>query len=126
MRRPLVEVVLSLAVVLVGLVAMFRVLAVGTSSTWRLTERELRAQALLEAIRRAPPDALDCLAATPADGWVVCEARCRAALGAAASPEACRYADEARRGSFVQKIGRVYDAQITVGGSVTLRTGVFR
>ncbi len=88
----LVEILISLAVVLVGMLALFRTLAVsviGSSTSSRLSQAHLRASALIEAIRSAPKPALDCLRLNTAPNWSGCETTCLTSLGAAARPESC-------------------------------------
>lgn len=75
----LLEIMLSMAVVLVGMFFLFRVLSVaskGTQSSQRLTQGLSRAQLVLEAMRTAPPAVLDCLQRSPATSWATCEADC--------------------------------------------------
>jgi type II secretory pathway pseudopilin PulG len=80
MRRPrgatLVEVLISLALVIVGLAGLLATLStssVASSQSSRLSQAQLRAQTILENIRFAPKAALDCLASTAANNWVTCE-----------------------------------------------------
>jgi hypothetical protein len=76
----LVEILISLAVVLVGMLALFRTLAssvVGASSASRVSQAQLRAEQILEDIRVAPTGALICLASTTPDKWSTCEAICK-------------------------------------------------
>jgi type II secretory pathway pseudopilin PulG len=126
MRRTrgatLVEVLLSLAVVLGGMLAMLSVLRsslLGSVSASRVDQAEVRAQALLETMRLLPAKDLECLAATPSGEW----ARCGS--GFAVGPWPFRL-----ESGGVVRHGRVFDAQVMVGWggghAVTLRTGIFR
>jgi Tfp pilus assembly protein PilV len=88
----LVEILISLAVVLVGMLALFRTLAVsvlGSSTSSRLSQAHLRASAIVEAIRSAPKPALDCLRLNTPPNWAGCETTCLAQLGAAAKADSC-------------------------------------
>ncbi|HZS37320.1 MAG TPA: prepilin-type N-terminal cleavage/methylation domain-containing protein [Polyangia bacterium] len=90
----LVEILISLAVVLVGMLALFRTLAVsvvGSGTSSRISQAQLRATAILEAIRAAPKPALDCLVTTTAPGWAACETVCQANLTSplTTKPQAC-------------------------------------
>lgn len=88
----LVEILLSLAVVLVGMLAMFRVLASsvqGGASSSHLSQAQFRAETILEAIRSAPSGALACLSSTPPGNWSNCEALCRTLMGATPSAQSC-------------------------------------
>lgn len=75
----LLEIMLSMAVVLVGMFFLFRVLSVaskGTQASQRLTQGLARAQLVLESMRAAPPSVLDCLSTTAVSSWPTCEAVC--------------------------------------------------
>ncbi len=90
----LVEILISLAVVLVGMLALYKTLTVsivGTSASSRITQAQLRASSILEAMRNAPKPALDCLAQNAASNWAACEATCLANQtgGGLASPQSC-------------------------------------
>ena len=88
----LVEILISLAVVLIGMLALYKTLSVsivGTTTSSRLTQAQLRAAAILEAMRNAPKPALDCLAQNAATNWNGCEATCLANEQAGASPQSC-------------------------------------
>lgn len=92
----LIEILISLAVVLVGMLALFKTLATsvtGSMTASRLTQAQQRAVLVTEAIRVAPKPAIRCLASTAASGWAACEAVCRANLlsGQANKAEACVY-----------------------------------
>ena len=104
----LLEIMLSLAVVLVGMLALFRVLSVaskGTSRGQRFIQAQARAQQIIENIRTAatygnnvlgmPPGVgasiAQCLIGYGADQWSICEAQCKAALPAGASQQACMF-----------------------------------
>jgi Tfp pilus assembly protein PilV len=87
----LIEILISLAVVLVGLLALFRTLATsvsGSATASRLSQAQQRAVMVMEAIRIAPRAALDCLATTQATNWATCEATCRGTQ-TSAKPDWC-------------------------------------
>lgn len=140
----LIEVMIALAVVLVGMLGLFRVLSVsvvGSSSAVRFTQAQARAGQILEAIRVAPPAAVSCLASKTADQWATCETTCLGALsGVLPSPQACVFTtlsttsqDKDRtnepyflvydtttpsRSSYVAAggtSGHLYDVQVTIG-----------
>jgi hypothetical protein len=121
----LVEVLLSLAIVLGGTLAMAQVLSSslqGSRSAARIDQAEARAQAVLESLRIAPEVALECLQKT--SDWSECEKLC-AACSFTVGPAPFRL-EKAQ----LWRHGRVWDAQLTVGWggghAVTLRSGVFR
>jgi prepilin-type N-terminal cleavage/methylation domain-containing protein len=91
----LIEIMISMAVVLVGMMAMFGVLrsSIGGSATAsRLTQAQVRAQTILESIRQSPNDALACLvAASNVTAWTTCETTCKNDLPAVHSQDACVY-----------------------------------
>jgi Tfp pilus assembly protein PilV len=75
----LIEVLISLALTIVGLLAVFATLStasVASQSSSRLSQAEARARTILETVRLAPTPALDCLATTAATGWAACETTC--------------------------------------------------
>ncbi len=140
----LIELMVSMAVVLVGMLGLFKVL--GTSvragqTAQKFIQAQARAQQVMEAMRTAPKPVLDCLAGAPATAWAPCELSCKTALGAQASPTACifssvngatgatndstlqQYAvivdgNDDTRSSWVRPAGvsgRVYDTQLTIG-----------
>jgi Tfp pilus assembly protein PilV len=79
----LVEVLVALGMVLVGMLAMFRVLGTsvsGSSTASRLSQAQTRAITILESIRHSPSLALACLAANPPSNWASCEQICWSAL----------------------------------------------
>ncbi len=76
----MVEVLISLAIVLVGMAGLFKVLSssvAGSSAASRISQAQLRAQLLLESIRAANLDTLTCLGAQPPSAWGSCETVCR-------------------------------------------------
>jgi type II secretory pathway pseudopilin PulG len=91
----LVEIMVSLMVVLVGMLALFRTLGTsvtGSMTASRMTQAQQRAVLVAEAMRVAPPPALTCLAGTKAAGWDACELTCLAYLtGPTKSRDACVY-----------------------------------
>jgi prepilin-type N-terminal cleavage/methylation domain-containing protein len=121
----LIEVMLSMAVVLVGMLALFRVLSVasaGSQQSQRFSQALARAQLVIEAMRRAPPTVLQCLATTPATSWTNCETLCRTQwLGAATSPQSCIFSTLANVGLDVDGTNQsyvvLYDANNLVRGS---------
>ncbi len=122
----LVEVLLSLAIVLGGTLAMAQVLTSslqGSRSAARIDQAEARAQAILESLRVAPEAALECLQNHPAD-WSRCQALCPA-CSFTVGPAPYRLEK-----AHLWRHGRVWDAQLTVGWggghAVTLRSGVYR
>ena len=83
MKRPrgftLLEVMMSLVLVLIGMLALFRTLSVaskGSQASQRYTQALARGSEILEAMRTAPPSVLNCLIATGATNWPNCEAQC--------------------------------------------------
>jgi hypothetical protein len=145
----MIETLVSLAAITIGLLGVTRALATsmrGSATALRINQGQVRVQQVIEAVRTAPNAAvLNCLVATPASSWGQagnCEAQCKAALGGAASAQACVFANLAASGrdqdpghqqyavvydpgdptgpasTFVRQTGgtgRVYDVQITVG-----------
>src|SRR5262249_53907595 len=91
----LVEILISLTVVLIGMLALFRVLAssvAGAATASRLNQAQLRAESILEAIRIAPAPALACLAANAATNWSNCETICKVnQTSAQADSQTCIY-----------------------------------
>ena len=89
----LVEILISLAVVLVGMLAMFRTLATsvnGSSTASKLTQAQQRAVLVMESIRTAPTTALDCLVGNVSSSWGTCEAGCRTTQSSAGA-DACLF-----------------------------------
>lgn len=90
----LIEIMISMAIVLVGMLAMFSVLTSainGSSTASRMSQAQMRATTIIESIRTSPALALTCLAgANGTPGWQSCEATCKAAL-TIQSPDACVY-----------------------------------
>jgi Tfp pilus assembly protein PilE len=80
----LIEIMISLALVLVGMLALFRVIGTsvrGSSTSSRLSQAQTRAITILESFRQSPALALGCLANTSAvASWANCEAICLATL----------------------------------------------
>lgn len=90
----LTEILISLAVVLIGMLALFKTLAASVSGSMtasRLSQAEQRAVLVTEAIRVAPKAALTCLEQTPSTSWETCEATCKANLASSldTKAEAC-------------------------------------
>ena len=76
----LIEVMISLAVMLIGMMGMFSALGTsirGTGFASRFSQAQGRAVAIIEAIRNAPASTLTCLNNTAATNWTTCEADCR-------------------------------------------------
>jgi prepilin-type N-terminal cleavage/methylation domain-containing protein len=72
----LIEVLISLALIMVGMLGLMATLStatVGSSMSQRLSQAQARAQMIIEAIRGAPKPTLDCLATTAASSWSNCE-----------------------------------------------------
>lgn len=90
----LIEIMISLAVVLVGMLALFRVLAtsiVGSSTASRISQAQTRAMTLAESMRHSPTLALNCLANTTGNNWNNCEPICLGQLPNQSKPDACIY-----------------------------------
>jgi type II secretory pathway pseudopilin PulG len=88
----LLEIMFSMAVVLTGMVGLFKVLGSsirGSQTAQRFTQGQARAEQIEEAIRAAPKTVLDCLVGTPVAGWTACEAQCQATLGVNALAQSC-------------------------------------
>jgi Tfp pilus assembly protein PilV len=82
MRRTrgtsLVEVMLSMGVALVGMLALFRVLVTsitGSATASHFSQAQLRASSLIETMRMQPRATLACLAATTSASWTTCSAQ---------------------------------------------------
>lgn len=90
----LIEVLISLALVMVGMLALFRIIAssiIGSSAASRTNQAQLRATMLLENMRQAPQAALACLASNTPDNWSVCENTCKTTLSGVAQIDGCIY-----------------------------------
>ena len=77
----LIEILISVAVVLVGMLALFQTLGTsvtGSSTASKLSQAQQRAVMVMENIRIAPTPALECLRNTAASLWNTCEDICRA------------------------------------------------
>lgn len=90
----LVELMISLVVIITGLLVVFRAIGVsvaGSSTSSRVSQAQVRAAAIIEAIRLAPDNALTCLRNTPVVNWSTCEALCYSLQtgGATASRSSC-------------------------------------
>ena len=73
----LVEVMLSMGVALVGMLALFRVLVTsitGSATASHFSQAQLRASSLVETMRLQPRATLACLAATTSASWTSCAA----------------------------------------------------
>ena len=87
---------MSLVIIVTGLLVIFRVLGssvAGTSTSSRAAQAQIRAAAILEAIRLSPQAALDCLNTTAVPLWTNCETTCKNSqtLPALASAQSCIY-----------------------------------
>jgi Tfp pilus assembly protein PilV len=85
----LVEILISLAIVLIGMLALFRTLAVsvaGAGTSSHISQAQLRAAAILESIRSAPKSALDCLTINTPPSWGACETTCLNAYPTSTTP----------------------------------------
>lgn len=85
----LIEVMISLGIVMVGMLALFRILgsaAVGSGTAARSNQALMRASMLLENMRQASQATLACLASNNPDNWSVCETSCRTALTGTSAP----------------------------------------
>jgi hypothetical protein len=89
----LLEIMLSMAVVLAGMLGLFRVLSVtsrGASTAQHVDQAHARAQHLVESISSMPLAVINCLVANTANAWGACEATCQGALGGGlAAQQAC-------------------------------------
>ncbi|MEO6953304.1 MAG: prepilin-type N-terminal cleavage/methylation domain-containing protein [Polyangia bacterium] len=90
----LVELMMSLVVIVVGMLAIFRVIStsvVATSTSSRVSQAQARSSTIIEAIRLAPAAAITCLKATAVSGWATCEVTCKNSQTApgTASPSSC-------------------------------------
>jgi Tfp pilus assembly protein PilV len=135
MRRArgasIVEVMISMSLVLVGTLALARVLVTSltaTASASHFTQAEARAAALVETIRAAPAATLACLAAHDG-GWSACGAAY--AIAPPTDRDGQRYFLDGASRVRAGKSGRLYDVTVAVGfndsrpHTVTLRTAVF-
>jgi type II secretory pathway pseudopilin PulG len=95
----LLEIMISLALVLVGMLALFKVLTTsisGTSTSSRLSQAQVRAITILESIRHSPmntfgnPVVLSCLQTNNPSNWTACETLCKSLL-TAPSQDACLF-----------------------------------
>jgi Tfp pilus assembly protein PilV len=129
-----VEVMISMGLVLVGMLALARVLVTsitGSATAARYTQAELRAETLVEAMRTAPSSALACLSTTPSARWPTCGRSF--ALAAPVDRNGQRYVlDGSSRVTAGGASGRLYDATVVIGfaddsqHSFALRTGLYR
>lgn len=92
----LIEILISLAVVMVGMLALFKTLStsiVGSATASRLTQAQQRAVLVMESIRVAPKAVLSCLVSTnPAANWTACETTCLTTLtGTTKTKDSCTY-----------------------------------
>jgi type II secretory pathway pseudopilin PulG len=90
----LIEILISVAVVLVGMLALFQTLGTsvtGSSTASKLSQAQQRAVMVMENIRIAPSAALECLRTTAALSWDACEATCRAQFPGTPSQDLCVY-----------------------------------
>jgi type II secretory pathway pseudopilin PulG len=114
----LVEILISLAIVLVGLAGMFRILASsvqGSSSASKISQAQYRAETILESIRSSPANGLICLAGTAPGDWGVCEGFCRAALGGTASLTSCLFTTAAMTKLAAPDVTSLTPASSTIG-----------
>jgi Tfp pilus assembly protein PilV len=81
----LLEIMISMAVVMVGLLALVRVLSVaskGSASALHFTQGQARAQQVLESISMMPKGILSCLqASADPNTWKNCETQCQNSSG---------------------------------------------
>jgi prepilin-type N-terminal cleavage/methylation domain-containing protein len=140
----ILELLISIAVVLVGMLGLFKVLAaaqVGSAQAQRFIQAQSRAGQVIEALKGMPTPVLDCLVGTQVTSWSTCETMCKAKLGPTALAQSCLFStvnpatnstadrtlqsyalvvdvNDATRSTWVQKAGvsqRVYDVQVTIG-----------
>ncbi len=117
----LVEILISLALVLAGVMVMFRTLgsaAQGGSFGSQMAQAQMRASAILEAIRNAPASSLTCLVANAATGWSACETDCKnAQTGAGATlPQSCIFTTAAFSNIVGPTVGTYHDLQVDRSG----------
>lgn len=130
----LIEVMISMGLVLVGMLALFRVLVTsitGSAAASRFTQAELRAETLLETIRLAPAATLACLSSTASASWTTCGAAYAIASPTDRSNQAY-VLDAQSHVSAGGASGNFYDVTVVVGfsddnnyHSVAMRTGVY-
>jgi hypothetical protein len=139
----LIELMVSIGVVMVGMLGMFKVLSAavaGGSSAQHLTQARARAQLVVENVKSMPIAVVNCLAASQPPTWSACEALCKSTLGGGALAEACVFATlsaasqgtdashqayavvydptDLARSSWLQQAGasgHLFDLQVTVG-----------
>ncbi len=91
----LVEVLLSLTLVMIGMLALFRILGSsisGSATASRVSQAQARAVLILENMRNAPASTLTCLANQLPSAWAACETDCRNAQTMASAPaDKCIY-----------------------------------
>jgi Tfp pilus assembly protein PilV len=129
----LIEVMISMGLVLIGMLALFRVLVTsitGSAAASHFTQAELRAETLVEAIRLAPAATLTCLSATASASWSTCGASY--AIAAPIDRNGQRYVlDAGSRVTAGGASGNFYDVTVVIGFSddnyhtVAVRTGVY-
>ncbi|HEX4460872.1 MAG TPA: type II secretion system protein [Polyangia bacterium] len=90
----LIEILISLAVVLIGMMALFRTLGTaitGSMTASRFSQAQQRAVLVMESIRSAPKLAMTCLLAqSDASTWSGCETICKATT-TYTSADSCMY-----------------------------------
>jgi len=126
-------VMISMGLVLIGMLALFRVLVTsitGSASASHFTQAELRAETLVEAMRLGPASALACLSTTAPASWSTCGASF--AIAAPTDRNGQLYVlDGASRVTAGGTSGNFYDVTVIVGFSdesyhtVALRTGIY-
>jgi Tfp pilus assembly protein PilV len=129
----LIEVMISMGLVLIGMLALFRVLVTsitGSAAASHFTQAELRAETILEAIRLAPAATLTCLSATASSSWSTCGASYTMAVPADRNGQ--RYVlDATSHVTAGGSSGNFYDVTVVIGFSddnyhtVAVRTGVY-
>lgn len=121
----LIEIMISMAVVLVGMLAMFGVLrsSIGGSSTaQKMMQAQTRAVTVMEAIRNSPNAALVCLTTTTPGNWSNCETTCQQAL-TVKNPDACIYTMQSLAGLHAPDVTGLNNFDVSGNGQLKDRHG---
>lgn len=109
----LIEILISLGVVLVGMLALFRTLGTavtGSMTASRFSQAQQRAVLVMESIRSAPKLAMTCLLGQPdSSGWVSCETICKS-TNTTIKPDACMYVTLAPTPTAAMQLSDTQDA----------------
>lgn len=88
----LAEILVTMAVVMLGMGLLFRVLTSsirGSARAQHITQALSRSQLIMENMRRMPGAVMTCLARQSSNNWAPCEASCMLTLGASSMTESC-------------------------------------